>query len=152
MSKMVASVMTSDPHVIWCGASVIDAAAIMRDQDVGSVPVVEDGYLRGIVTDRDITVRVVAGGLDPRTTKVDQIATANMQSASPNESLDDVYERMTIWRIRRLPVVEDDGKLVGMLAQADVVHELKDKKAGQLVDEISQPGEAFYGRQEVGID
>ena len=55
---------------------------------------------------------------------------------------------MAIWRIRRLPVVEDDGRLVGMLAQADLVHELKDKKAGQLVEEISQPGDPVYGGQE----
>jgi CBS domain-containing protein len=58
---------------------------------------------------------------------------------------------MAIWRIRRLPVVEGDGMLVGMITQADLVHELKDKKAGQLVDEISQPGDPVYGHQEIGI-
>jgi predicted transcriptional regulator len=68
----------------------------------------------------------------------------------PNEPLDDVLERMATWRVRRLPVVESE-KLVGMLAQADLVHELKDKKAGQLVDEISQPGEVSYRSQEVGL-
>ena len=151
MSKTVASAMTSDPHVVTRDASVVDAATIMRDQDIGSVPVVENGYLLGIVTDRDLAVRVVAEGLDPRTTKVDQIATSNLHSASPDESLDEVYERMAIWRIRRLPVVEHDGTLVGMIAQADLVHELKDKKAGQLVEEISQPGDPAYGHQEVGI-
>ena len=151
MNKTVASAMTSDPYVVSRGASVVDAATIMRDQNVGSVPVVEDDYLLGIVTDRDLALRVVAAGLDPRTTKVEEVATSNLHSAMPDESLDDVYERMAIWRIRRLPVIESDGRLVGMIAQADLVHELKDKKAGQLVEEISQPGDAFYGRQEVGI-
>ena len=151
MNKTVASAMTSDPYVVSRGASVVDAATIMRDQNVGSVPVVEDDYLLGIVTDRDLALRVVAAGLDPRTTKVEEVATSNLHSAMPDESLDDVYERMAIWRIRRLPVIESDGRLVGMIAQADLVHELKDKKAGQLVEEISQPGDTFYGRQEVGI-
>ena len=150
MNKTVASAM-SEPYVVSRGASVVDAATIMRDQNVGSVPVVEDDYLLGILTDRDLALRVVAAGLDPRTTKVEEVATSNLHSAMPDESLDDVYERMAIWRIRRLPVIESDGRLVGMIAQADLVHELKDKKAGQLVEEISQPGDAFYGRQEVGI-
>ena len=152
MSKTVASVMTNDPYVVDRHASVVDAATIMRDQDVGSVPVVEDGMLLGIVTDRDIALRVVAAGLDPKTTQVEQIATSNLHSATPDESLDEVQERMAIWRIRRLPVVADDGRLLGMVAQADLVHELKDKKAGQLVDEISQPGGTFYSKQEVGIE
>ena len=151
MNKTVASVMSSDPYVVSRHASVVEAAAIMRDRNIGSVPVVDNGYLLGIITDRDLAVRVVAEGLDPSTTKVEQVATSNLHSASPDDSLDEVYERMTIWRIRRLPIVEHDGRLVGMLAQADLVHELKDKKAGQLVEEISQPGDTFYGRQEVGI-
>jgi len=150
MSKTVASVMTGDPYSVTRKTPATEVAAIMRDQNIGSIPVVEEGYLLGLVTDRDLAVRVVAEGLNPRTTMVEQIATANLHSASPDESLDDVYERMSIWRIRRLPVVEN-GRLVGMIAQADVVHELKDKKAGQLVDEISQPGGGFFGRQEVGI-
>jgi CBS domain-containing protein len=143
--------MTNDPYVVERDSSVVDAAVIMRDQDVGSVPVVEQGRLLGIVTDRDIALRVVAPGRDPATTRVCEIATSNLHSAAPDESLDDVYERMSIWRIRRLPVVEHDGTLVGMIAQADLVHELKDKKAGQLVDEISQPGGTFYTSPEVGI-
>jgi CBS domain-containing protein len=151
MSKTVASVMTGDPYSIPREASAAEAAAIMRDRNVGSVPIVEDGYLLGIVTDRDLTLRVVAPGLDPNTTRVDEVATSNLHSAQPDDSLDEVYERMAIWRIRRLPVVEADGTLVGMLAQADLVHELKDKKAGHLVDEISQPGEPAWGKQEVGI-
>jgi CBS domain-containing protein len=144
MTKSVADVMTSDPRVVSRTASVIDAATIMREQDVGSVPVVGDlGELVGIVTDRDIAVRVVAAGRDPKQTHVADVATGDPHCVEPDESLDDAYERMATWRVRRLPVVDGD-RVVGMLAQADVVHELKDKKAGQLVDEISQAGQPSY--------
>ena len=148
MTKSVADVMSPDPRVIARTAAVIEAAMIMLEEDVGSVPVVEeDGTLAGIVTDRDIALRVVAAGRDPGTTYVEDVATANPHRADVDESLDHAYERMATWRIRRLPVV-DDNRVVGMLAQADLVQEMKDKKAGQLVEEISQPGQPSYGKQE----
>jgi len=152
MSKTVAELMTTNPSSVSRQATAGDVAKIMLEEDVGSVPVADDGYLVGIVTDRDITLRVVAAGRDPNATTAEEIATPDPHYASPDESVDDAYERMAIWRIRRLPVVEGD-RLVGMLAQADMVHELKDKKAGQLVDEISQPGQVpFRGNhRESGI-
>jgi CBS domain-containing protein len=152
MSKSVAEVMTGDPRTVSRQDSVVAAAKVMLEEDVGSVPVAEDGYLLGIVTDRDIALRVVAAERDPRTVQVEEIATPDPHYATPDESVDDAYERMSIWRVRRLPVVDGD-RIVGMLAQADVVHELKDKKAGQLVDEISRPGQVPYafGRRETGI-
>jgi CBS domain-containing protein len=150
MSKTVGEAMTVDPRTVSRLAAAVDAAKIMLEEDVGSVPVVDDGSLVGIVTDRDIALRVVAEGRDPRTTYVQEIATPDPHCAAPDEPLEDAYERMAAWRIRRLPIVEDD-RLVGMLAQADLVHELKDKKAGQLVEEISQPGQTPYGRHEAGI-
>jgi CBS domain-containing protein len=152
MSKTVADVMTPNVRTIHRGASVVDAAKTMLDGDVGSVPVVDnDGNLCGIITDRDIALRVVAEGRDSQATRVEEIASADPHCAAPEESLDDAYERMTAWRIRRLPVVQDD-RPVGMLSQADLVHELRDKKAGQFVDEISQPGEPAYAQHTVGID
>jgi CBS domain-containing protein len=78
-------------------------------------------------------------GLDPNSTTVADIASTELHTATPGESLDDADEKMSAWRIRRLPVV-DGSRLVGMLAQADMVHELENRKAGQLVDEISKPG------------
>ena len=151
MRKTVSDVMTSDPYVVSRDAFAFEAAQIMDSQNVGSVPVVEGDRLVGIVTDRDLAVRVVAAGLDPKQTPVGEIATANLHSATADESLDEVYERMAVWRVRRIPVVDQDEKVIGMLAQADLVHELKPKQAGQLVDEISQPGEPAFGGQEVGI-
>ena len=152
MSKTVAEVMTATPRTISRHATVAEAAQAMLDADVGSLPVVDrDDCLCGIVTDRDIVLRVVALSRDPHGTRVDEIATADPHCATTAESLDDVYERMTTWRVRRLPVVEDE-RVVGMLAQADLAHELKPKKAGQLVDEISQPGTPAYAEAHVGID
>ena len=151
MSKTVADAMTPTPHTVSRRSTAAAAARMMLEQDVGSLPVVdESGFLAGIVTDRDIVLRVVARGLDPDTTALEEIATPDPRYASPDESLDDCVERMAAWRIRRLPVIDRD-RIVGILSQADLVHEVKDRKAGQLVNEISQPGQAVYSRQEVGI-
>jgi CBS domain-containing protein len=144
MSKTVAEAMTTEPRVVSRTAPVTEAVMIMQEEDIGSVPVVdENGFLCAIVTDRDVALRVVGSGRDPSATYVQDVASADPHFARPDESLDDAYERMAAWRIRRLPVV-DGERVVGMLAQADLVHELKDKKAGQLVEEISQPGQPTY--------
>ena len=149
MKKTVADVMTTNPAKVSRLASAADVAKLMRHYDVGSVPVVEDGNLVGIITDRDIALRVVAEARDPYTTSAGEIATADPLAAEPGESLEEAYLQMATWRLRRLPVVKGE-RLVGMLAQADLVHELKDKRAGQLVEEISQPGGYPY-RREVGL-
>jgi CBS domain-containing protein len=137
MGKLVRDAMTPNPRTIGGGASVVDAARIMEQADVGAIPVVDsDDILVGIITDRDIAVRVVAAGRDPRSTTVADIATSNVSPAYLDEPLDDAVEQMAYRQVRRLPVIDDD-RVVGMLAQADMVHELKDKQAGRLVDEIS---------------
>ena len=142
--KMVSEVMSSNPRTVSQTARASDAARIMLEEDVGSLPVIDDGAVVGIVTDRDVALRVVATGRDPETTTVDEIASRDVLCVTPDYSLDDVYERMTAWQVRRLPVVHE-GQLVGIVAQADLVRELKDKKAGQLVGEISRPGKRLYG-------
>ena len=141
MRKLVRDAMTPNPRTIGGGASVIEAAQLMETADVGAIPVVDsDDILVGIVTDRDIALRVVGAGKDPRSTMVNDIATTSVSPAYPNEPLDDALEQMAYRQVRRLPVIEDD-RVVGMLAQADMVHELKDKQAGRLVDEISHEPE-----------
>ena len=141
MAKTVRDAMTPNPRSVSRSTSVVIAAHMMEDEDVGSLPVVDnDDFLVGIVTDRDIALRVVAAGRDPGSTQVGDILTENPISAYPDEPLDEALEHMAYRRVRRLPVVDSD-RLIGMLAQADVVHEVKDKKAGRLVEEISQPGE-----------
>ncbi|TML70957.1 MAG: CBS domain-containing protein [Actinobacteria bacterium] len=137
MGKLVRDAMTPNPRTIGGTATVVEAAQIMDRADVGAIPVVDaDDILVGIITDRDIAVRVVAAGRDPRSTTVADVATSDVSPAYPNEPLDDALEQMAYRQVRRLPVIDDD-RVVGMLAQADMVHELKDKQAGRLVDEIS---------------
>ena len=138
MGKRVSEAMTADPVTISRSNSVIEAARLMESADVGSVPVVDGGTPVGILTDRDIAIRVVAHGMDPSGTQVGEIATAQPYYVHPEQDLDEALELMAYRKVRRLPVV-DDGQLVGMLAQADVVHEAKEKKAAQVIEEISQP-------------
>jgi CBS domain-containing protein len=141
MGKLVRDAMTPDPRTIQQDASVVAAARVMEEADIGSIPVVDtDQILLGMVTDRDIAIRVVAAGRDPQTTKVGEIASNNVSPAYPDEPLDEALEQMVYRQVRRLPVIEDD-RVVGILAQADMVHELKPKDAGKLVDQISHEPE-----------
>ena len=142
MTKLVRDAMTPNPRTVSEQDSVVEAAKIMEQEDISSVPVVDnDRVLTGMVTDRDIAIRVVAAGKDPASTKVGEVATRQVSPAYPDEPLDEALEQMAYRQVRRLPVIEDD-RVVGILAQADVVHEVRDKKAGHLVEEISQPAQA----------
>jgi CBS domain-containing protein len=138
MGKRVRDAMTADPRTVRAEDSVVDAAKIMEEEDVGSVPVVDvDNVLVGMITDRDIALRVVAAGKESRSTTVGEVATKEVSPAYPDEPLDRALEQMAHRQVRRLPVIEDD-RVVGILAQADVVQEVKEKEAGKLVEEISE--------------
>jgi CBS domain-containing protein len=130
--------MTPAARAASTTASLIDAAQQMKEEDVGSIPVVEEDRLVGILTDRDIVVRVVAERVDPDSVKVGDVASKELVTVEPEQSLDDALALMAQHRVRRLPVVEE-GRLVGMLAQADVAIVAKGKDAGEMVEEISQP-------------
>jgi CBS domain-containing protein len=138
MSKRVQDAMTVDPVTIGRSDSVASAARLMESADVGSVPVVDQGTPVGIVTDRDIAIRVVAQGKDPQQTQVADIATDQPYYVHPDQDLDEALELMAYRKVRRLLVV-DDSQLVGVLSQADVVHEAKEKKAAHVIEEISRP-------------
>lgn len=138
MGQSIRDVMTTDPQTIDSSASVEDAARLMRDGDVGSLPVVDDGKLTGVVTDRDITVRAVAAGKDARTTKVGDVLSQDLVTIDPQQELDEALRLMARHQVRRLPVVEEDGKLVGIIAQADVAEQGDDSQTGQMVEKISE--------------
>jgi CBS domain-containing protein len=110
----------------------------MKREDVGSVPVVEEGRLAGIVTDRDIVTRAVAEQRNPQDVKVDEIASHDLVTVEPEQDLDEALALMARHKVRRLPVLEE-GRLVGMLAQADVALEAKEKQVGEMVEQISKP-------------
>ena len=139
MAQNVRDVMTSNPCSIDADKSVAYAAKMMREEDVGLAPIVEAERLVGMLTDRDITVRVVAEGKDPEQVKVRDVASSSqLVTVSPQQDLDEALRMMAKHQVRRLPVVEEDGKLVGVVAQADVAREGDDATTGRLVEEISQ--------------
>lgn len=135
--EQVRDVMTQNPTSCNPSATVVDAAKVMASEDVGSVPVVKDGRLAGVVTDRDIVVRVLAEGRDPNSTTVGEIASSDLETVSPDDDLDTALRRMASGKVRRLPVVEGD-QLVGIVAQADVARQGDDSETGQVVEEISR--------------
>jgi CBS domain-containing protein len=133
----IRDLMTSNPVTCESSASVLDAAKQMAQQDVGPIPVVENDQLAGIVTDRDIVVRVVAEGRDPSSTTVGEIASKDLETVSPDEELDSALRKMASAQVRRLPVVEN-GRVVGIVAQADVARQGQDQKTGEVVEQVSQ--------------
>ena len=138
MGKSVRDLMTSNPRTVEPDAPVAEAAKLMQQEDVGIVPVVEDGRLAATITDRDIAVRVVAEGRDPQSTKVGDVASQDLVTVDPQQDLDEALRLMAQHQVRRLPVVEEDGKLVGIVAQADVARDGSDARTGEVVEQISR--------------
>jgi CBS domain-containing protein len=129
--------MTSNPTTIETATSAREAAQLMKTKDVGSLPIVQDGKLVGVVTDRDLTTRVLAEGKDAET-QVGQIASKDVVTVDPQQPLEEAARLMAEHQIRRIPVVEEDGRLVGILAQADVAETGHDKLTGETVQQISR--------------
>jgi CBS domain-containing protein len=138
MGKNVRDLMTQNPRAVRPDDSVVDAARVLRDENVGSLPVIDGDRLIGMVTDRDITLRVVAEARDPGSVSVQEIASRNPVTAESTIDLDDALRLMARHQVRRLPVTEE-GRLVGILAQADVAAEVGDKQTGRLLEAISEP-------------
>jgi CBS domain-containing protein len=138
MGKSIRDLMTSNPQKLESGSSVMEAARLMRDKDAGIVPIVEGDRLVGTITDRDITIRVVAEGKDPESTTVGEISSRELVTIDPQQSLDEALRLMARHQVRRLPVVEEDGKLVGIVAQADVAKHAPSEQTGNLVEDISR--------------
>src|SRR6185437_5801153 len=137
MGKSVKDAMTSDVKTATPSLSLTDAARLMKQEDVGSIPVVDGERLVGMVTDRDIVVRGIADGYDPHTVQVGEIASRDVVTVRPDDDLDEALRLMAQHQVRRLPVVED-GHLIGVVATADVAVEAKEKAVGHVVEEISR--------------
>lgn len=114
--------MTTNPRTVNVEDTVLEAAQVMRDNDIGDVIVVQDGQVTGIVTDRDIAVRAMAEGRDPDSTIVGDIATTGIQAIEPEASVDDALRMMREHDIRRLPVVKN-GRPVGIVSLGDLAVE-----------------------------
>jgi CBS domain-containing protein len=142
MVNSVREAMTEDPRSIGPSASVVEAARLMRDEHVGSLPITDGDTLVGMITDRDITTRVVAEAADLATSSVGDVYSQDLISVEPDKDLDEALTLMARHQVRRLPVVED-GRLVGIVAQADIALALSEdeKKTGELVEAISERSE-----------
>jgi CBS domain-containing protein len=137
MGTSIRDAMTSNPSNVEMSSSIVEAARLMKSEDVGSIPVTEGDRLVGIVTDRDIALRVVAEGKDVQGVTVGEIASQDLVTVDPQQDLDEALRLMAQHQVRRLPVVEEDGRLVGILAQADIAQQGDDTKTGQVVEQIS---------------
>ena len=140
MAKSVRDAMTEDPRSIGPSVSVVEAARLMREGDIGSLPITDDEQLVGMITDRDITTRVVAEAADPKVTSVGDVYSQDLISVEPDKDLAEALQLMARHQVRRLPVVEN-GRLVGIVAQADIALTENEKKTGELVEAISKRSE-----------
>ena len=134
----VEALMTRDPAILRPVSTCAEAAAVMKREDCGSLPVVDDGSLVGIVTDRDIVLRAVAEKKDPQRLAVSEIMTSDPVTVTPNTSAADASKLMSDNQVRRLPVV-DGGRLVGILAIGQLARHESDDAAGETLKEVSQP-------------
>lgn len=135
--KTAKDLMTSPAECLAPDETVVTAARMLSKYDVGSMPILDGDTLVGVVTDRDIVVQAIAKGLDPATTPVTDIANTNVVTVESSAPASEVAALMAEHQVRRLPVV-DGGKVVGVVAQADVARDLDEATTGEVVEEISQ--------------
>jgi CBS domain-containing protein len=134
----VRELMTKQPTTVEPDATLGEVATLMKQEDCGSIPVVEGNRLVGIVTDRDIVVRAVAAGKDPKTVRVSQVMSSDPVTIGPDAAIDEARKVMADRQIRRLPVVEK-GSLVGIIVTAQIARREDQKQMGETIREISEP-------------
>jgi CBS domain-containing protein len=122
MAQTVQEVMTANPRTCKASDTIIDAARIMRDEDIGDVIVTQGDQIRGVVTDRDIVVRAIAEGANPGGTQLGDVCSSDVETVTPDTSVDDAIEIMRMRAIRRLPVV-DNGRPIGIVSIGDLALE-----------------------------
>jgi CBS domain-containing protein len=139
MGTLVRHAMTESPETLPIDATAMDAARVMADFDVGVVPVVEaDGRLAGLVTDRDLVVRVLAGRMDPTVVTLGEVVTTTVVAATPDMALTEARELMGEHQVRRLPVMKGN-ELVGIVSIGDVaMASASDRQVGETLEDISR--------------
>ena len=143
----VRQLMTTEPVTVEPSTTLGEVAMLMKQEDCGSIPVVEDERLVGIVTDRDIVIRGIAAGTDPKTQRVSAVMSADPVTVGPDDDVTDAEKVMADRQIRRLPVVEN-GKLVGIIVTAQIARAGDKRKVGETLSDISEPasGRASHAR------
>ena len=134
-------VMTKDVEAISADATLEEAARKMKELDVGPLPVVDDGTVIGVITDRDITVRATAHGSDPKTSRVRDAMTSDVVSCFEDEGVEAAARVMSEKQIRRLLVLTREKKLVGIVSLGDLAIEAGDDLAGEVLEDVSQPSQ-----------
>ena len=134
--------MTKNPICCQPDDMATKAAELMRSENIGSIPVIENDQTKklvGIVTDRDLTLKIIADGLDAKSTKVDAVMTRKVVTCRADDDSQKALDAMSEHQLRRIPVVDDDNKIVGIIAQADVATRVDHpKRIAALMKEISQ--------------
>ena len=137
MSKTARDVMSGGTECIGEHDTILDAAKRLSELDVGAMPICgEDDRLKGMLTDRDIVVKVLAQGKDPSGTTAGELAEGKPVTIGADDSVEEALETMAEHKVRRLPVI-DDQRLVGVISQADVARELPEEQTGKLVEAVS---------------
>ena len=140
MAKKARDIMSDDCTCIGENDTVLDAAKLLQKLDVGAVPICgEDDRLKGMLTDRDIVVKVLAEDKDPSQVKAGELGQGDGKTITigADDSIDDALRTMSEHKVRRLPVI-DEQRLVGIVAQADIARNIDEEKVGDLVEAISQ--------------
>lgn len=142
----IAKIMTKNVEVVRPDATVQEAAQMMKSIDVGSLPVCDGRKLQGMVTDRDVTIRAVAEGRDPSQTRVKDIMTADIVYGRTGQDVKEIAETMAAHQIRRLPIVNDENDLVGIVALGDLAVDAgNDKLSGDVLSDVSTPSKPKRG-------
>ncbi|HEX7045963.1 MAG TPA: CBS domain-containing protein [Gammaproteobacteria bacterium] len=144
----IQDIMTADPACCTPDMRLQDVARLMLDNDCGEIPVVDNAksmHLVGVVTDRDITVRGVAEGKDPANTNVADVMSSSVVSAKIDDSVEDCVELMEENQIRRIPIVDAQGRCCGIVAQADIALRGDNRETGEVVRDVSRRGAGDSG-------
>jgi len=138
MSKNVKEVMTRNVESARPEMTVKEVAQIMKDRNIGSLPVADQRHVEGLITDRDITIRIVAEGRDPSATRVADVMSRDVVSVKEDDPLENAERLMHDRQLRRLPVVNEQGELTGYLAMARIAREESPEQAGKVLKGVSQ--------------
>jgi CBS domain-containing protein len=139
MAMKVSEVMTRDVQTVRPDQPVQEAASFMLSADAGSIPVTEGDRLIGMITDRDIAVRGIAKGYGPDT-PVRELMTDDLVTARIDDDTDDVAARMSSAQVRRLPVIDDENRLCGIVSLGDLTQKGSDSAAEQALEGVTEPG------------
>ena len=142
--KKCNEVMTKNPVCCLPSDFAAKAAELMKSNNIGAIPVIENEQTKklvGIVTDRDLALKIVANGLDAKSTKVEAVMTRKVETCRTDDDLQKTLDAMSKYQLRRIPVVDNDNKILGIIAQADVATRVNQpEKTAAMVKEISRSG------------